>query len=316
MRKSQKTIGLACTLFFVNIIALNLPLSINELASPIPTNRTTNVSALEQQILHPTATKVGASHCYPTNIPVPKASYISCSLAIWQIPRDDTPRLFQPEEFPIRHKYEECSVTLSLRRQDVGSWTDVDLVATNLWFSCQEEYPNTLRGATGVAGSYGRIFVRIWFEKKGNVTDDGVTARGISEGGLKGDDEGWGLSDEWWGLLVGWERRLIAFGGVYQRQHKWGTASHAKCHLLLFVEMSFSLKYLIGAWCVQITQEFRRESTKYRLAPNRMELIFKPGILPFTLSLPIFCKSAQQVDKAMRNSPITRFLMYVAFVVH
>lgn len=196
MRKSQKIIGLVCTLFFIDIIALNLPFPINEVAVPISTNLTTNVTDLEQQLLHPTATKVGASHCYPTNIPVPKASYISCSLAIWKIPRDDTLRRFDPKDFPIRHKYEECSVTLTLPEKEIGSWTGVNLVATNLWFSCQEEYPHTLRGATGNAGYNGRMFIRIWVESEANVTDDRVTAREISEGGMKRDDEGRGLSDE------------------------------------------------------------------------------------------------------------------------
>ena len=98
--------------------------------------------------------------------------------------------------FPIRYKYHECTLTLTLQQEDIGDWYNVDLEITNLWFTCQEEYPDTLRGATGVAGFHGNIFVRVWYESKGNVTDDGVTAREISDGEFERDDEGWELSNE------------------------------------------------------------------------------------------------------------------------
>lgn len=93
--------------------------------------------------------------------------------------------VFEPSAFPIRYKYQECTVTLTLQQKDIGDWYSVDAAATSLWFNCQEEYPDTLRGATGVAGYHGRIFVRVWFESEGNVTDDGVTAREISDGGIE-----------------------------------------------------------------------------------------------------------------------------------
>ena len=196
MRKPHKIIVLVCTLFFINTIALNRPFSVNELASPTSTNLTTNLTDLQQQLLHPTATKVGASHCYPTNTYTPRASHISCILAISQIPEDHTPRIFHPSMFPIRYKYRECTLTLTLHQKDMGDWYSVDAAATNLWFTCQEDYPGTLRGATGVAGFHGRMFVRIWFESERNVTDDGVTAREISDGGMERDDEVRFWSDE------------------------------------------------------------------------------------------------------------------------
>ena len=104
--------------------------------------------------------------------------------------------IFEPSMFPIRYKYHECTLTLTLQQADIGDWYSVDLEVTNLWFTCQEEYPDTLRGATGVAGLHGGIFVRIWFESERNMTNDGVTAREISDGGIGGGTEGGGLSDD------------------------------------------------------------------------------------------------------------------------
>ena len=196
MRKPHKIIVLVCALFFIGTIALNLPFSINEFATPTSTNLTTNLTDLEQQLLHPTATKLRAIHCYPFSISVPRSTFLSCSLAIWEMPRDEATILFNPRDFPIRYKYQECSVTLTLQKPDLGSWYGVHVAAANFWYACHEKHPDTLQGATGVAGHDGRIFIRIWFERAGNVTDDGVTAREISEGGIERDSEGGGLSYE------------------------------------------------------------------------------------------------------------------------
>lgn len=198
MRKSHKIGLLVWGLFFINdTIALNLPFSTNHLANPISTSPTTNLTNLELHIPNTTATTtVGARKCYPSNVHIPRTKRLHCNSAIWQFPQDHTAIEFDPSEFPIRHKYEDCTVTLTLDQEEIGSWYSVDWAATNLWLACQAEYPDTLRGATGVAGFHGRIFVRIWYEKEGDVTDEGLTAREISEGEMKRDDEGEGLSDE------------------------------------------------------------------------------------------------------------------------
>ena len=196
MRKPPKSIALVWALLFTNTIALNLPFSTNQFDTPTSTNLTTNLTNLKYQLPPTPAMAVSESKCYASNVPVPRISRSACNRAIWQIPQDHTPIVFNPDEFPIRNTYEDCTVTLTLQENEMGSWYSVDWAATNLWFACQREYPDTLRGATGVAGFHGRIFVRIWYEKGGNLTDEGLTAREISEDGVERDDEDSVLSDE------------------------------------------------------------------------------------------------------------------------
>ena len=196
MRKSHKIIALVCVLVVTNTIALNLPFSTNQLDTPTSTNLTINLTNLESQLPPAPVTAVNLNKCYPSNVPVPHSGRIACNYAIWQIPPDHTPITFKPSEFPIRNKYEDCTVTLTLHENEIGSWYSVDRAATNLWSACQAEYPETLRGATGTAGFHGRILVRIWYEKEGNGTDEGLSARGISEDEKERDEEVRGFSDE------------------------------------------------------------------------------------------------------------------------
>ena len=196
MRKPDKIIALVCALVFTNTIALNLPFSTNQFDTPTSTNLTLNLTNLEYQLPPTPAKVVNANKCYSSNVPVPRISRVACNHAIWQLPQDPTPRTFEPSAFPIRKRYDDCIVTLALHEMEIGSWYSVDRSATNLWFACQREYPETLRGATGAAGFHGYIFVRIWYEKQGNVTDEGLTAREISEEGMERDEESGGLSDQ------------------------------------------------------------------------------------------------------------------------
>ena len=196
MRKHHKIIALVCALGLTNTIALNLPFSINQFDTSTSTNLITNLTNLKYQIPPTPTTATGAHKCYSSNVPVPRISRSACNHAIWQIPQDHTPIVFEPSEFPIRNTYDDCTVTLTLHQKEMGSWYSVDWAATNLWWACQHEYPETLRGATGAAGFHGYIFVRIWYEKVGNVTDEGLTAREINEDGMERDDEGGGLSDQ------------------------------------------------------------------------------------------------------------------------
>lgn len=85
----------------------------------------------------------------------------------------------------MHYEYGGCTVTLTLHEQDTGSWFNVEWMATNVWFGCQEIYPETLRGASTTVGTRGRMFVRIWYEGIGDEAEGGVTARQIGDDGVE-----------------------------------------------------------------------------------------------------------------------------------
>ncbi len=185
MRKPHKTLLLSCTLFFTHTMALNLPLSIDVLAPPTSTSPTANVTNFEQPLPHAPTKTMGLNTCYPSTVPVSHDVWENCSRAISKIPQEDTPRIFETSDFPMSFEYGGCVVTLTLPKKDVGTWLGVDWAVVHLWMGCQTMYPRTLRGATGVAGFYGNMFVRVWYEGTGNAAESGVTAREIGEDGVE-----------------------------------------------------------------------------------------------------------------------------------
>ena len=187
MRNSHKTILVVCTLFFTNAVALKLPFSIDLLPTPTSIRSNVNLTHSENLPPHATATTVGAQNCYPSNVPVSYEAVRNCSEAIWLIPRDPILRIFDKSAFPIKHKYGGCVVTLTLGEQDTGTWEDVEWSARTVWLSCQIQYPHTLRGASTFAGTYGKMFVRIWYEENGNGLEGVVAARQIGDDGLEGE---------------------------------------------------------------------------------------------------------------------------------
>ena len=196
MRKPHTTILLVCALSFTNTIALDTPFSIDLLATPTSISSTANLTHSENLLPHTTATTVGAQNCYPSDVPVSEEAWRNCSQAIWQIPPDPSPRIFKPNEFPKHYRYGGCTVTLSLGDQDTGSWWQVEFMATHVWRTCQNLYPQTLRGASTFAGIDDRMFVRIWYEGIGNVAEAGVTARRIGDDGVEKENELSNMSEE------------------------------------------------------------------------------------------------------------------------
>ena len=196
MRRSHKTILVVCTLFFTNAVALKIPYSIDLLPTPTSIPSAVNLTHSENLLPHATATTVGAQNCYPSNVPVSYEAWRNCSEAIWLIPPDPIVRIFDKSDFPIYHKYGGCVVTLRLFEQDTGTWEDVEWSARNVWLSCQIMYPQTLMGASTLAGSHGKMFVRIWYEGSGSGVEGVVAARRIGDDGVERENELSDLSEE------------------------------------------------------------------------------------------------------------------------
>ena len=196
MRKPHNTILLLCALLFTNTIALNLPFSINLLETPTSTSSAANLTNSEKLLPHATATTGGRQACYPSDKPVPREAFLDCSQAIWKIPQNLTPVVFNASDFPAYFRYGGCTVTLTLAEQEKGSWWSVDWDATNLWFECQAKHPQTLRGASTYAGIHKRMFVRIWYEGLGNEAEGGVTARELGDDEVERENESNNLSEE------------------------------------------------------------------------------------------------------------------------
>ena len=196
MRKPHKTILLLCALFSTNTIALVKPFSIDLLATPTSISSTANLTHSENLLPHTTATTVGAQTCYPSDVPVSLEAWRNCSRAIWQIPPDPSPTIFNTDDFPKHYRYGGCTVTLALADQEAGSWWQVEFVATHVWHACQNRYPRTLRGASTFVGNDDRMFVRIWYEGIGNVAEAAVTARQSGDDGVERENELNNMSEE------------------------------------------------------------------------------------------------------------------------
>ena len=196
MRNSHKAILLVCTLFFTNAVALRIPFSIDLLATPTSIPSTVNLAHSKNLLPHATATTVDKQFCYPSNVPISPEAWRNCSEAIWLIAPDPVIRIFDASDFPVQHRYGGCTVTLTLGEQDTGTWENVEWSATNVWLSCQNMYPETLRGASTSAGTHGKMFVRIWYEGSGNGAEDVVAARQIGDDGLERENERSNLSEE------------------------------------------------------------------------------------------------------------------------
>ena len=182
MRKPHKTLLLVCTLFFTNTITLNLPSFTDLLGTPTSIGPTANLTNSENLLPHAPIKKHA---CYPSHVPVAHDVGFNCTRAISQIPREGTPRMFDPDDFPVNFAYGGCTVRLTLLDKDNGTWWAVDLTAVYVWTTCKFMYPDTLRGATGFAGYHQRMFVRIWYEGPGNAAEDEVTAREIGGDGVE-----------------------------------------------------------------------------------------------------------------------------------